>query len=171
MKNNLNSHILIGINCDNIFIKPEGYITANLCFTMRENLYRKISDLNPSFNIYIDMSKTEYMDSTFLGLLIGLEKKIFSNFKKHIYIINPSKAALKYLEHFTLTFFLRIKKSIDIPADLEFKEFDDDIKKSDLEKLKMIFFSHEDLCSLNEENKKRFESLQEFLKKQIQEKS
>ena len=169
METKQKNDILLGICSDDIFIKPEGYITANLCFNLHENLYKKISQMNPCFNIYIDMSNTIYMDSTFLGLLIGLEKKIYNNFDKHLYIINPSSSAKKYFEHYTLTFFLKIKEK-KIPDDIEFARFDDQVEKSDLEKLKLIFSSHQNLCSLNEENKKRFNNLQNFIENEIKKK-
>jgi len=165
-----NNNILIGIYKNDVFIKPVGHITANLSFNLQEYLYNHISEINPCFNMYIDMSDTEYMDSTFLGLLIGLEKKLFKSFNKHLYVVNPNKAAMKYLQHFTMTLFLRIKQ-INIPEDLEYRNFDNETSATELEKLKMIFFSHNHLCKLSEDNKKRFGSLQETLKKQIREKS
>ncbi len=164
------NNILIGINNNDVFIKPIGHITANLSFNLQEYLYNHISEINPCFNMYIDMSLIEYMDSTFLGLLIGLEKKLYKSFSKHLYVVNPSQAAMKYLQHFTMTLFLRIKEMI-LPEKISYKNFDNETTATELEKLKMVFFSHRNLCTLSEDNRKRIDGLQTFLKKQIKDKT
>ena len=169
MKSNDEDKILFGVKDNNIFIKAEGHITANQCFSLRECLYKQIPNMCHLICIYIDLSNASYMDSTFLGLLIGIEKKLYNSVQKHLHIINSCDTAMEYLENLKLNNFLTFTEKV-IPDDIAFKEFDGDIKIDELEKLKVIFNSHKQLCEISKENKEKFKTLQDMLKEQIKDK-
>ncbi len=166
-----NNEILIGIENNNLFIKATGHMTAQNCFALKNNFYNKIEEGSLTFNIYIDMSKIEYIDSTFLGFLIGLEKRLYKNFNNHLYIINPSKQAMEHLDCFTISIFLKIIDKMNIPDNLNFTKLNNTCELGELDKLNILLCSHEDLSSISNDNKEKFKSFQEFLKNQIEEKS
>ena len=80
----MENYILIGNDNNDIYLKAYGHITANVSFPIREDLYKKISTFTVALNIFIDLSNIRYMDSTFMGLLVGIEKKLYSSFKIHL---------------------------------------------------------------------------------------
>ncbi|MCK4797355.1 MAG: STAS domain-containing protein, partial [Spirochaetes bacterium] len=128
MKSNCqNNNILFSIYKNNIFIKAEGHITANLCFSLREYLYREIPNMDPTFDVFVDLNNTDYMDSTFLGLLIGIEKRLYNNFKKHLHIINLCKLAIDLFDNMELENFFKIEKK-EIPKEVIFKKFNESIE-------------------------------------------
>ncbi|OHD12293.1 MAG: hypothetical protein A2086_10770 [Spirochaetes bacterium GWD1_27_9] len=164
-----NNRILIGCKENSIYLMAEGHITANLSFPLREDLYKKISTLKFIENIFMDLSKTDYMDSTFMGLLVGIERKLFSTFKAHLYVINPTEIANKLLKSMRMDIFLKIEEK-PIPSDIEFSIFDENIEISENERTKIVLVAHKDLSSLSEENAKRFKALEDILEKQIKDK-
>lgn len=149
-----------------IYLMPKGHITANLCFPLRTHLYKKISDSNNKFEIYIDLSHVSYMDSTFMGLLVGLEKKLIRFFKSHLHILNACDDAKKFLSQMNLESFLHFDKQT-IPKDLNFIIFNNEIDIDELEKTKIVLDSHKNLSSLHEKNKSKFSLLEKVLKDKI----
>jgi anti-sigma B factor antagonist len=161
--------ILIGIRKKDIYLKATGHITANQCFTLRETLYNELNTIKPTFSIYLDLSQIEYMDSTFIGLILGLNKKLNKNFNKPLHIINASNQAIESLKDLAA---LKILSMINkkIPSNLNFKYFDENKDTNDIEKLKIILFSHNNLSSINENNKNKFKKLQSYIKKELKRK-
>jgi anti-anti-sigma factor len=169
MKSKKKGKISIYLQQNEIYLKAEEHITAKQCFAIKEYLYKHISDFNAAFKIYLDLSLVDYMDSTFLGILAGIEKKMFQCWQNHLIIINPSQIAIKALKEVGLDNFIQMENK-NIPDEKNFKKFDDDVELSDLDKLKIIYISHTELSSLNIDNEKKFKNLQDFLKKQIENK-
>lgn len=164
MKND--NKIMISVHDSDLYFKPLGHITANVCFPLRDMVFKRITEITKDFSIFIDLSETDYMDSTFLGLLAGIEKRLFKTHHTHAYILNPNSVCLKLLSGMGLDKFLIIKNEA-LPETLTFKIFDDDICISELEKSKIVLSSHKELSSLSEENKKKFRVLEQVLEEQI----
>jgi len=161
------SIILISTYDSDIYFKAYGHITANLCFPLRDLILSQLDSFSCSFNIYFDLSEVRYMDSTFLGLLVGMEKKIGSTFaNKHLFICNASEIAVKLLKNMGIDRFLNFLNK-EMPKDLDFKLFDETIEISELEKCKLVLSSHEELMEISDENKKKFDTLHKILKDQI----
>ncbi len=160
------NEILIGAINNNIYLKAKGHITANLSFPVREDLFKKISTLKNEIKIYFDLSEVSYMDSTFIGLLVGIDKKLKTTFNNNLTLINSSEIAIDLLKKMNLATFLK-QSNEDIPKNIQFENFDETINISEEDKLKTILIAHKDLSSLNFENSKKFGSLIETLEKQI----
>lgn len=165
----MNNEILVGISENNIFIKPIGSITANNCFTIREFFFNEIPNFYSNFNLFVDLSETRYMDSTFLGILVGLEKKLIKLLKKHLIVINPNDHSMSTLRNMGLDFFLKIKHML-IPEKIAFSKFDNNSQLSDIEKLRTMFFSHSELSSINKNNRQKFKKVKTAIKKEIKKK-
>ncbi len=162
-----NNLILVGALCGKTFIKSIGHMTANLSFPIREYLYHLIDNSNNSMEIYIDLSETGYMDSTFMGLLVGVEKKTSKKFNTHLSIVNASPKAIEYLENLHLNKLLRMYK-MEIPVDVIFCVFNDEFKVSERNKTQIIFDAHQALSEICAENESEFKSLQAILKTKLE---
>lgn len=164
------NRIEFGILDFDIFLKTYGHITANVCFNLKNFLFKKFQELNNDYNFYLDLHDTEYMDSTFIGLIVGIEKKINSLFNKHLIIINANEISLKLLKNMGLNKIL-IFENKNIPENLSlFKiEVEDNIDYS--EKAKLILSTHKELSLLNEENKEKFKNLEDILEKKTKDDS
>ena len=165
----MENRLLVANYNNTIFIKPLGHITANITLPIREHLLKKISSFSCCLSISIDLSNTDYMDSTFMGLLVGLDKELFKKFKIHLEILNPNDISIKLMKNMGLDKYLKIFNK-NLPENIEFSIFDENYVVSEIDKSKIILDAHKNLSSLNEENEKKFKFLQDVLEKQINEK-
>lgn len=163
------NQLLIASKGSDLYLRALGHITASLCFPLRNMIMKRLSSFSVPFEINIDLSQTGYMDSTFLGILVALDKGLFAKLQTHVYIVCPNEISLKLLKNMGLDRFLKFK-DISIPNDLIFERFDDSIAIDELEQLKIVLESHDKLCELSEENQKRFGALCKILQNQLAEK-
>ncbi len=68
-----NEQIEIGISDRRLVVRPIGHVTAKLCQVLKTRLFSQM-DAAGVKQIEFDMSACKYMDSTFLGLLLLIEK-------------------------------------------------------------------------------------------------
>lgn len=68
-----NEQIEIGISDRRLIVRPIGHMTAKLCQVLKTRLFSQM-DAAGVEKIEFDMSACKYMDSTFLGLLVLIEK-------------------------------------------------------------------------------------------------
>ncbi len=168
--NTSENQLLIASKGNDLYLQALGHITANLCFPLRSMIMKRLSSFSQPFEINIDLSQTSYMDSTFLGIMVALDKGLFAKLKTHVYIICPNEVSLKLLKNMRLDKVLNFKDQ-PIPQDLTFERFDDSIDIDELEQLKIVLDSHNKLCELSEENQKRFGPLCSILQNQLAEKN
>ncbi len=152
------------------FLKPYGHITANVCFNLKNFLFNKFTELDNNYNFYLDLEETTYMDSTFIGLIIGIEKKINSLFNKHLIIINSNETCLKLLKNMGLTKILSFDTK-EISKAVSFLELDTSDNLDEREKAKLILSTHKELSNLSEENKEKFKTVEEILENSIKDKN
>ncbi|HOJ65007.1 MAG TPA: STAS domain-containing protein [Spirochaetota bacterium] len=159
--------IEFGILNFDFFLKTYGHITANVCFNLKNFLFKKFSELDNNYNFYLDLEDTDYMDSTFIGLIIGLEKKINSLFNKHLIIINSNEVCSKLLNNMGINKILTFDNK-EVPASLSLFRIDTEEENIDyIEKAKLILTTHKELSELSEDNKEKFKSLEQILENNI----
>ncbi|MBN1412471.1 MAG: STAS domain-containing protein [Spirochaetales bacterium] len=149
-----------------IFIRAHGHITAPLCYGLRQKVFNRF-DINTEINgIYADLSGCDYMDSTFMGLLIGFNKKLEQMYQKQLYIIQPSKESKLHLADLGLDKILAYsEKDMSFPVKMEI------VSQKEKVPAEFVLKAHEDLMELTEENRKKFLKVKEMLTKQIEEKN
>lgn len=160
--------ILITVNENDLYFKAMGHITANLCFPLRDMILKRLSFFSCAFEIYFDLSETKYMDSTFLGILVGIEKKLNGAFGNHLYIVNPNEISVKLMKNMGLNRFLKIIEQEE--KKLSYELFDEDTQLDELEKCKIVLSSHKELSELSDDNKKKFQALNEVLENEVKNK-
>jgi anti-sigma B factor antagonist len=169
MEQNLRDDIAIGFLNREVYIKTKGHITAKHAFIIRELIHKTFLHQKHQIKVFFDLSSTEYMDSTFLGMMLAIDKKFSRH--KHIdsIIINPCEKALIILIRSHLINFLSVE-SIPIPANVLLNRIDENIKISDYEKLKILYDTHDKLSSVDPEHKPDYEIVKDIIKKEISKK-
>lgn len=144
-----------------LFLKGEGHITAILCADLRELVFSRFDQGEPIEAFYVDLSGCDYMDSTFMGLLIGFNKRMLKLMKKRITIVCPTPTAKDLLEGLGLTTLVdMIDEPVPFPKDMI------DINQTKSASVDLLLHSHENLMEISEENKKKFSALHSVLKSQ-----
>ncbi|MBN1798993.1 MAG: STAS domain-containing protein [Spirochaetales bacterium] len=145
-----------------IYIKAAGHITANNCYILRKRIFNRLDKDPPVKEIYADLADCSYMDSTFIGILIGINKKFKSSYGKKINIVCPSTECCKLFEGLGITKLLHLEDtSVDLPLNMEI------ISHHQKPSTTMLLDAHEDLMETSDENKNKFKLLKEILEKKL----
>lgn len=144
-----------------LYIRAEGHVTAALCADLRFIVFGRF-DAEPTVKgMYVDLSACTYMDSTFMGLLVGFHKRLARAKAGKLHIVAPTKTALELLSGLGLLPLIDVvEEKIPFPADM------DDVLKTRSTGADLLLKSHENLMELSEDNVKRFSTLHSVLKKQ-----
>jgi anti-anti-sigma factor len=145
-----------------IYIKAEGHITANNCYILRKRLFNRLDREPPVKEIYADLSDCLYMDSTFIGILIGINKKFKNSCGKKINIVCPSTECCKLFEGLGISKLLHMEETnITLPQEMEI------ISQQHKPSTDMLLNAHENLIETSDENKKKFKLLKEILERKL----
>lgn len=114
----------------------------------------------------IDLAQCRGMDSTFMGILVGLAQTTFENHETHVCLINASRYCRGQLETLGLEQIVRI---VDVPIQLPkvagFRL--EDLPCSDEERLSIVQRAHENLVKLDQRNAKELGSFLATLKEEL----
>jgi anti-anti-sigma factor len=156
-------HGIYYIERDNIiYIRAVGHVTAPICFGLRQRVFTRFDSEQGIRLVYVDLSECEYMDSTFMGLLIGFNKKLNATEHKNVCIVRPSAESLSHLEELGLDKVLDYSdEQVNFPKEMEL------ISQKEKISAEFILKAHENLIEISEDNRKRFKIVQELLSKQI----
>lgn len=151
----------------NIYISVSGHLTAPDCPVLREIIFARIEGQNneppkPITKVLMDMTGCTYMDSTFIGLVAGINKKLKKIHNLKLELQNIGKACMELLVSMGLTNLLNIN---DTPVDMP-----DNMRNIDSSKnitAEEILDAHENLMEISEENKQKFSNLRDVLTSQI----
>lgn len=144
-----------------IYIQARGHITAQICADLREQVFSRFDEPVPVLAIYVDLSSCDYMDSTFMGLLAGFNKRLVRMQNKRISIVKASVSAKKLLDGLGLSPLLEF-----VDTNLEFPGNMIQISGTHKANAELLLKAHENLMELSEDNKKKFSGLHDVLKKQ-----
>ncbi len=144
---------------DIIFLRAEGHITASLCSDLKKTVLNRFDETPPVKHFFIDLSHCDYMDSTFMGLLVGFNKKLSITAAQKVEIVNPSEPCKKLLKGLGIQKLLSyIDEEIAMPLDMV------QISKTAKATAEFILKAHEELINLSIINRRRFAALQSVLK-------
>ncbi|MDR1748127.1 MAG: STAS domain-containing protein [Spirochaetaceae bacterium] len=147
-----------------LYMKAEGHITAQCCPQLKRKVFERI-DIDPPVNhIYVDLSECTYMDSTFLGLLVGFSRHISARGGK-LEVQHADEVSLSLFRQMGMDRILSINQvTVPLPENMVNMQNNSSLTADEL------LSAHEDLMSISDDNKKRFLTLHEILSKQVKEK-
>lgn len=145
----------------NLYVRAEGHVTASLCADLRFIVFGRFDKEPTVSGMYIDLSACSYMDSTFMGLLVGFNKRLARLGAGKLRVVKPTNPARDLLTGLGLVSLIEI-----IDQDISFPEDMDDIIKTRTTGADVVLKTHENLMELSDENAKRFATLHSVLKSQ-----
>ncbi len=151
-----------------VYVKATGHVTALVCPPLKERLFTRL-DREPIVNsVRIDLSECEYMDSTFLGFIVGSQKRLAlrsPGAKVRLHRVNDSCKGL--LRTIGIIGIVSLdEESLDLPPDME--RVSDGAKAASA---RFLLEAHEELSNLSTENRRRFSTLTTVLKSVLESES
>jgi anti-anti-sigma factor len=142
-----------------LYMRAKGHITAVLCADLKSRVFERLSEKPAPSAILIDLAECSYMDSTFMGLIVGINKQFLALSGKPLTIVKPSPVSKGLLKTLGITRLVTItEESPHFPAAM------DDIGMKQKATAEFLLDAHENLIELSEENKNRFAVLRTVLK-------
>lgn len=149
---------------ESIFIKASGHVTAQYCAEVKNFCFSEINENSSIKHVYLDMENCDYMDSTFIGVIAGINKRLKKFSGESIQIQNIGKTCLSLLKTMgLLTLVTILEEPIPFPVMKNSYTAQDKITASD------ILEVHEELMDISDDNKKRFSTLHQILSDEIEE--
>jgi anti-anti-sigma factor len=149
-----------------LYMKATGHVTALVCPPLKTAVFRRL-DAEPSADrVYLDLSSCEYMDSTFLGLIVGTQKR-FSRLSggrtpKSIVLLGVNEACKGLLRTIGVLGMVELSDAA-VPFPPDMARLSGESRTS----ARFLLDAHEELSELSPENRKRFSALTTVLKSAI----
>jgi len=149
-----------------LYMKATGHVTALVCPPLKSAAFERLDANPPVEDVYLDLSDCEYMDSTFLGLIVGTQKRfarLYPGEKTRAIVLLGVNEACKGLLR-TIGVLGMVDLAEDGPA------FPPDLVRLSGEtrtNARFLLDAHEELSSLSDDNHRRFSTLTALLRKVI----
>ncbi len=144
-----------------IYIRAHGHVTAALCSDLKGRIFERMEAKPPVENVYVDLSLCDYMDSTFLGLLVGINKRFLRFSERPLCVVRPSPPCTELLKTIGI---LRLLRVLEEPV--AFPEGMESVVATEKATAEFLLDVHENLMDLSDENKRKFSTLYSVLKSQ-----
>lgn len=144
-----------------LLIRASGHITANICADLRPLVFDALDREDPPRQVAVWLEDTRYMDSTFMGLLAGINKRLLKMGADRLILVRPSQSAVELLQE------LGVLALVDRDeGDRVFPEGAEELGKSVQASADLLLKAHENLMELSDDNRERFKTLHTVLKAQ-----
>ncbi|HOT46052.1 MAG TPA: STAS domain-containing protein [Spirochaetota bacterium] len=170
MGSNLNKSISVGIKGDVVLIVAVGEMRAPDCFAMNEYLLPYLDHVGEPKKIYIDLSRCDYMDSTFIGVIVALTKRCRTRACDSIRIVNPSDKATLSMRKLVGIDEIVVVENPDLGDIPVFRLVNDPTTYDSRKNIELMFEAHQALSRLSERNRKEFKDLLEELRRVLKSK-
>jgi len=160
--------IKIGYDNKGVYIEIRGEGTVRQSNSLKKLLFDMIDQLKTlsQVDFYMDLKDCQYIDSTFIGLFLILDKKITETMQKHLVILNSTGYVLDVIRQMGLENILSLENNgPSFPENMQKLEVES-INKIELAML--MYMAHSELANLNDDNKSKFEAAIMMLKKEIE---
>jgi anti-anti-sigma factor len=158
----LTDAILYGEENNNIFIRALGRVTLNICYELRDRIFSRLGEQPPVGDIFLDLSRCDYMDSTFMGIILGINKKLKKITEAGLTVVCPTAECSSLFSGLNILKLFTVRESlVTFPARLEtisvFEKPGPDI----------VLRAHDELAEISDANADKFRVLREMLKKRV----
>ncbi|MDA8424668.1 MAG: STAS domain-containing protein [Treponema sp.] len=147
---------------DTVYIRAEGHVTAAVCPGLKSRLFARLDAQPRAQAVVFDLAPCEYMDSTFLGLIVGAQKRFAASGGDKILVLHANDACRGLLRTIGVLGLVALSdENVAFPEDLE------RIGAGTRASAQLILDAHEELSGLSEENRRRFAGLTSILRDAI----
>ncbi len=154
--------LFVGADSRGVFLRAVGAVRAGLCFPLRDSLLERLQEPHAPRAVFVDLSDCQYMDSTFVGLLVAIDRKLRKGFGTRLTVIRPSAACVEILSQIGLRDFLAVETAeVRLPDGME------EVAAAGRPGADFILKAHEALMETSEEARKRFALLKEMLERKL----
>jgi anti-anti-sigma factor len=147
-----------------LFIKAVGHITASLSVDLKILVMERLERLPVPAEVYADLSECSYMDSTFMGLLVGFHKKLKAMTGHSLSLLNPSNECEKLLRGLGIWRLMRVVEGKLAEGEPQFWTT---VTKNNSPNPEVLLKAHQNLSEISPENAQKFSALEDILKDQI----
>ncbi len=145
-----------------VYIKARGHMTAALCPELKSRVLARLDASPPLERIYLDLRDCEYMDSTFMGLIVGFNKRLQRAAARPITLLHVNETCMGLLKTIGIVRLVELSEAeVPFPAPME------NLAGADRATAGFILDAHENLMELSDDNRKRFSTLYQVLKSQL----
>jgi anti-anti-sigma factor len=161
------SQILVGTVGKDVFVRVEGKGTHMVSQQLREFLFQMIETGFRSF--LLDLNHCTYMDSTFLGMLVGVSLRLKAVTPSKISIVHINERNLDLFRTLGIESFFQIDHAGKAPdsAKPEAMQSLPEGKAATQGWAETMLEAHETLAKVNEQNVCRFKDVIAFLKEDV----
>jgi anti-anti-sigma factor len=153
-------------NDSGLFIKANGHITAAVSTDLRELILGRLTKAPVPPLLAVDLSSCEYMDSTFMGLLVGFHKRYKVLTGRALTILRPSPECIKLLTGLgILKLMLLVTGGEPASPDVWTS-----LRPQRAPSTEILLHAHQNLSELSPENEKKFSVLQGVLQRELEKK-
>ncbi len=153
--------ISIGLKENNLYILVEGRGTAEYCSELDSCIQEIISNTDIE-TIYFDTKKADYLDSSFIGIILSMNKKM-----KKVSLLNPSDKIVEIFQIMGLDTFV---PSI-YDESLCCEQYNIEVNKkteNTIADIKLLLESHRNIMETSSENHKRFALVEKVFQKELE---
>ncbi len=142
-----------------IFIRACGHSTAAICPVLKTRIFARLESEPKVSGLFFDLGDCEYMDSTFLGLIVGAHK-LFSRLSgRPLVLLHVNDTCRGLLRTIGVLSIVELSsEDVPFPEDME------ELRGGSRASPQFILDAHDELSGLSEENRKQFATLTEVLK-------
>ena len=151
--------VLLTTSAEGLVVKARGHVTARLCRELRHRVEERFAAL--SGPLVVDLSDCSYMDSTFLGLLASLNRRLCGPRGSRLIVHNPSDRCELLMREVGLLGLLSLRRGPEIAADEEER-----VTCREQVNAEFLLKAHEELMELSDENRRRFSLIRGILKRE-----
>jgi anti-anti-sigma factor len=144
------------------FIAARGSVRASLCYALREGLLTRLEQSPDVPAVFVDLSQCDYMDSTFIGLLVAVDKRLHKGSGGRLHVVNPSPQCLDLLRQLGLVDLLLIDALAPQPPEMQEVE-----KAPGRPSPDFVLDAHKALMDTSEEARKKFSLLRDHLERKL----
>jgi anti-anti-sigma factor len=153
-------------NDSGLFIRAQGHITAAVSTDLREVILDRLNTAPVPPVLGVDLSACEYMDSTFMGLLVGFHKRYKTLTGRPLTILRPTPECMKLLTGLGILKLMTLVTGPEPASPLVWTG----LQANQSPSTEVLLNAHQNLSELSLENERKFSALQNVLEQQLQKK-
>ncbi len=149
---------------DAVFIKATGHVTAAVCPPLKARLFDRLDRDPPASRVCVDLSECEYMDSTFLGFIVGAQKRFSLRApRRRVQLYGLSDTCKGLLRTIGVLGFVSVEAGgSGIPEEME------RVSGGERATARFLLDVHEELSEISPENRKKFSALTSVLRSAVE---